>query len=209
MKGRTLFNIQEKLKKQWSPEQISGWLKNRKNVKNISHETIYKYIWLEKRMEGSLHKELRHGGKKYNKRSKGRRSRGQFPNRVDISERPQIVEEKVRLGDWEVDTIVGHEQSGAVVSMVDRASKLTKLAKASQKTAVEVKEALVQNLRPVKAHVLTLTSDNGKEFACYGEVSKILGAGFYFSKPYHAWERGLNEHTNGLVRQYPPKKTRI
>ena len=119
------------------------------------------------------------------------------------------MEEKTRLGDWELDTIIGTGQSGAVVSMVERTSKLTKLAKVSQKTAEEVTQALVERLTPVKSFVLTLTADNGKEFAYHKQVSNSLETSFYFAKPYHSWERGLNEHTNGLVRQYLPKNKRF
>ena len=209
MKGRIISIIKEKLRIQWSPEQISGWLKKWGYTHCVSHETIYKYIWYEKRMGGSLYKELRHNGKKYNKRRKGTAGRGCIPGRIDIDERPPVVEEKNRLGDWELDTIIGSGQSGAIVSMIDRASKLTKLAKVSQKTAEEVKDALIEKLSPVKDFVLTLTADNGKEFSSHQEVSSSLNTNFYFAKPYHSWERGLNEHTNGLVRQYLPKKQKF
>jgi len=113
------------------------------------------------------------------------------------------------LGDWELDTIVGSGHKGAVVSMVERHSKLTRLAKVKRKTALEVKEALVHSLHDVADSVLTLTSDNGKEFACHQEIAAQLGASMYFARPYHSWERGLNEHTNGLVRQYLPKHERL
>lgn len=202
-----IFIIEEKLRIQWSPVQISGRLKE--EGKFISHETIYKYVWENKRRGGNLYQELRHHGKKYNKRSKGTAGRGCIPNRIDIEERPRIVEEKIRLGDWELDTIIGTGQSGAIVSMVERASKLTKLVKVSQKTAEEVEKALIERLKPIKEFVHTLTADNGKEFANHQRVGVELEAGFYFAKPYHSWERGLNEHTNGLVRQYLPKAQRF
>lgn len=205
MTDTTVSIIEEKLRMQWSPEQIAGWLKKEGYRKCVSHETIYKHIWSNKKMGGSLYKELRHKGKKYNKRSKGAAGRGCIPGRVDIDERPDIVEEKKRLGDWELDTIIGSGKKRAIVSMVDRTSKLTKLAKVSQKTADEVGDALVERLDPIKQFVLTLTADNGKEFAYHQRVSQSLETSFYFAKPYHSWERGLNEHTNGLVRQYLPK----
>jgi IS30 family transposase len=205
----TRFIISEKLALQWSPVQISGWLKKQDYMKAVSHETIYQYIWADKRKGGVLFKQLRHSGKKYNKRSKGTAGRGCIPNRVDIDKRPAIVEEKTRLGDWELDTIIGTGQSGAIVSMVDRASKLTMLVKTSGKTAQEVTDALLLRFSPIKEFVCTLTSDNGKEFANHQQVSKTLDASFYFAKPYHSWERGLNEHTNGLVRQYFPKSKRF
>ncbi len=200
--------VEEKLSLQWSPVQISGWLKKHEE-KHISHETIYKHVREDKKRGGGLHKEFRHRGKKYNKRSKGTAGRGCIPGRVDIDQRPAIVEEKIRLGDWELDTIVGTGQSGVIVSMVDRASKLTKLYKLDHRTAEEVGEALINRLSPIRAFVLTLTADNGKEFANHKKVSLELEAEFYFAKPYHSWERGLNEHTNGLVRQYFPKEKRF
>lgn len=201
--------IEEKLRLQWSPIQISGWLKRNGYAKAVSHETIYQHIWQNKRNGGSLYRELRHHGKKYNKRSKGTAGRGSIPNRIDIKERPPIVEQKSRLGDWELDTIIGAGQSGAIVSMVDRASKLTKLAKVSRKTAEETEAALVEELNPIREFVRTLTADNGKEFANHQKIGSTLGADFYFATPYHSWERGLNEHTNGLVRQYFPKSQRF
>jgi IS30 family transposase len=200
--------IEEKLDLQWSPEQISGWLKKKGYLNAVSHETIYKYIWEDKKRGGLLYKQLRHRGKKYNKRGK-KGGRGCIRGRIDISERPEIVEEKRRLGDWELDTIIGTEASGAIVSMVERKSKVTKLEKVEHKTAENVTVALVDRLSPIEEFVLTLTADNGKEFAFHEQVSQSLKANFYFAKPYHSWERGLNEHTNGLVRQYLPKNKRF
>jgi IS30 family transposase len=130
-----------------------------------------------------------------------------IPNRVDISLRPDIVEDKTRLGDWEIDTIIGARHKGAIVSMVERSLKLTKLVRVPRKTAKLVAAALCKRLKPIEAFVHTLTSDNGKEFSLHETVSAELTAGFYFATPYHSWERGLNEHTNGLVRGYFPKST--
>ena len=201
--------IEKKLRLQWSPVQISGWLNEQTSLTRVSHEAIYQHVWADKHKGGMLYKEFRRSGKKYNKRSKGTAGRGFIPNRVDIDKRPAIVEEKTRLGDWELDTIIGAGQSGAIVSIVERASKLTMLVKTSGKTAQEVTDALLFRLIPVKEFVHTLTADNGKEFSNHQQVSISLDAGFYFAKPYHSWERGLNEHTNGLVRQYFPKSKRF
>lgn len=205
MNERTLSIVIEKLNLQWSPEQIAGWLKKNRPENRVSHETIYKYVWENKRRGGSLYKNLRHSGKKYNKRASKNAGRGCIPDRVDISERPRIVEDKSRVGDWELDTIVGKGQTSAIVSMVDRASKLTKLMRVPRRTAENIENALNAKLAPIKEFVITLTADNGKEFAYHKNVSHSLQAGFYFATPYHSWERGLNEHTNGLVRQYFPK----
>lgn len=199
--------IEKKLCLQWSPEQIAGWLRKNHYSHRVCHETIYQYILKDKRSGGRLYANLRRRGKKYNKRSSTNAGRGCIPNRVDIEKRPAIVEEKARLGDWELDTIIGKNHKGAIVSMVDRASKLVKLVKIPRRTALEVSKALLDRLVPIKKFVLTLTSDNGKEFAQHGMISQRLGASFFFATPYHSWERGLNEHTNGLVRQYFPKST--
>lgn len=205
----TIVIIESKLRLQWSPEQISGWMKLHYGDQAVSHETIYRHIWKDKRNGGDLYKELRHHGKKYNKRGSGKAGRGCIPGRIDIAERPAIVEEKSRLGDWEGDTIIGKEHKGAVVSIVDRCSKLTLLKKVNRKTALEVEEALTDKLGDVADCVLTLTLDNGKEFANHLAISSKLGAAVYFARPYCSWERGLNEHTNGLVRQYLPKNQRL
>lgn len=200
--------IKNKLHLQWSPEQISGWL-HRNNIIKISHETIYKMIWKDKRKGGILYKNLRHHRKKYQKRGSPKSKNCCIPRRVDIDQRPKIVELKERLGDWEVDTVVGKGHNGAIVTMVERTSKLTKLCIVPRKTSENVANAMICKLLPINEYVLTITADNGGEFAKHEEVSKQLEAGFYFSKPYHAWERGLNEHTNGLIRQYIPKSAHI
>jgi IS30 family transposase len=201
--------IDGKLRLQWSPEQISGWMKRHDSSKAVSHETIYRHVWKDKREGGDLYEELRHHGKKYNKRGSRKAGRGCIPGRIDIAERPAIVEEKSRLGDWEIDTIIGKEHKGAVVSMVERHSKLTLLAPVSRKTAQEVEAALTSKLGEIADCVLTITADNGKEFANHEVVTGKLGATVYFARPYRSWERGLNEHTNGLVRQYLPKNQRL
>lgn len=198
--------IEEKIKQDWSPEQISGWLKKHGH-QAISHETIYKHIWADKKKGGTLYKHLRHYGKRYNKRGKGKAGRGCIPNRVDIKERPAIVEEKNRVGDWEGDTVIGKQGHSVLVTLVDRASKVVCMKKSPRKTADEVTEAVISKLDPLREFTHTTTLDNGKEFAGHEKISKALGAPVFFATPYHSWERGLNEHTNGLIRQYFPKGT--
>jgi len=197
--------VEEKLtQEQWSPEQISGRLA-REGIVTISHETIYRHVWNDKKDGGNLYLHLRHSGKKYNKR-KGRNSgRGLIPNRVDIDRRPAIVATKSRIGDWEADTIIGARHQGAILSHVERKSKYTKLVSLPDKTADAVVQASARMLGPLAHRIETITYDNGKEFAAHVEIAASLQANCYFAKPYHAWERGLNEHTNGLVRQYFPK----
>ena len=191
-----------------SPEQISGRLKLEHKV-YISHEAIYQFIWKDKRFSGDLWEHLRHHTKPYNKRSGKKAGRGLIPNRVDIDQRPKIVDSKLRFGDLELDTIVGAKHKGAIVSIVDRASKLTWLIVVRRATADRVSRAIRKRLWVLARQGLihTYTSDNGSEFARHEEIVRWLGGQFFFAKPYHSWERGLNEHTNGLVRQYLPKGT--
>lgn len=191
---------------QWSPEQIGGWLA-RQGVVCISHERIYRHIRADKKAGGSLYTHLRHGGRKYNHRQGKTSGRGLIPNRVDIDERPAIVAEKSRIGDWEADTLIGANHRGAILSHVERKSKYTKLSILRDKTARAVVDASRRILSPLIERVRTITYDNGKEFAAHADIATLLNAQTYFAKPYHSWERGLNEHTNGLVRQYFPKGT--
>lgn len=196
--------IRAHLKKGWSPEKISGRMKI-DGLSSISHETIYQYIY--RRNNEELHQYLRHKNKKYTKRTASHRQRGHIKDRVSIDERPDIVEEKSRIGDWEIDTVIGKNHLQAIVTIVDRHSKFTLMKKVPSKHAYEVTKATLALMRPIKAHVLTITSDNGKEFAFHKEIAQALESDFYFAHPYRSCERGLNEHTNGLIREYIPKGT--
>ena len=206
MTGEQWSLVEEKLDEGWSPEQVSGRLAYDGQVQ-VSPEWIYHRVREDRRRGGRLYLKLRQRGKKRRKGKKGMGGRGCIVGRVDIGERPLIVEEKKRGGDWEVDTIVGVGHRGAVVSAVDRVTKYVVLERVMAKTAAEVGEALCRRLDPCRDLVHTITADNGKEFAGHAQVSLALGALFFFARPYHSWERGLNEHTNGLVREYFPKST--
>jgi IS30 family transposase len=198
--------IKKSIKEGWSPEQISGRMAL-DNLRPVSHETIYKYIYHNKRSGGNLYKYLRHKNKKYTRRSASYRSRGQIKNRISIEFRPTVVEDKSRVGDWEVDTIIGKNHHQAIVTLVDRNSKFTLMKKVEAKQARVVTDAIIHLLKPIQAHTLTITSDNGKEFSYHEEIAKALDTEFYFANPYQSWQRGLNEHTNGLIREYFPKMT--
>jgi IS30 family transposase len=198
--------INNKLKEDWSPEQIAGRMRLDIGLQ-LCHETIYRYIYTNKSKGGRLYKHLRHKNKKYHNRSNTYRCRGIITDRTSIDKRPKIVEKKNRIGDFEIDTVIGRHHVGALVTIVDRKSKFTLIKKVQSKQAQEVTKALIGLLLPLKSITKTITSDNGKEFAYHKEVSKALNADFYFAHPYSSWERGLNEHTNGLIRQYLPKKT--
>lgn len=204
--------VEEKLRLGWSPQQISGWLKYRQTkLVPVSYERIYHHVWHDKLYGGNLYRHLRHGGHRY-RRYGARfgiidRRKGPIPDRVDIDERPAIVEKKSRVGDWELDTIVGSERRGVLVSMVERGSKFLRLALVPEPNSATVAQAIETSLYNDKKKVLTITMDNGWEFARHREFGRTLKADTFFAKPYHSWERGLNEHTNGLVRQYFPKAT--
>jgi len=193
------------LKKHWSPEQIAGRLKL-EGILEISHETVYKYIRQNKDYGGKLYKFLRRQ-RKYRK-SYGGMQRHKITNAVSIDERPSVVNDKSRIGDWEADTIVsGNGRSAALVTLVERFSKYLFVGKLNSRAAYPAANKIVSLLNRNRDKVLTITSDNGTEFSCHKFVSNRLDADFYFAHPYKSWERGLNENTNGLIRQYFPKKT--
>lgn len=201
-----IATIESKLRIEWSPEQISGWLlEDREQL--ISHESIYLHVWADKQAGGELHTHLRRQGKKYDKRRNGKSTRGQIKNRVSIDDRPEVVDDKSRIGDWEIDTVIGKGHSGALVTIVERVTNFTVSAQVNSKSAADVTQATIALLRPFKDVVHTITADNGKEFAYHEKISKALSADVYFAHPYSSWERGLNENTNGLLRQYFPKDT--
>jgi IS30 family transposase len=200
----TWQQVERLLRLEWSPEQIAGSLKREKQP-TVSHESIYLYVYAEKRRGGTLHRHLR-SQKKQRKRYGGYIRRGQIPNRTSIDKRPKIVASKGRFGDWEIDTIVGAHHKGGILSAVERKSKLTRLRKLATKGAAEMKDNTIAVLAPLAAKVHTITVDNGKEFCDHELIAVGLQARVYFAHPYASWERGLNENTNGLVRQYFPKK---
>jgi len=207
MTSELIALIDSKVCIEWSPEQISGWLKEACNIL-ISHETIYLHIWSDKRCGGQLFQHLRRKGKAYQSRSKDKQAgRGYIKNRVSIDERPSIVEEKSRIGDWEIDLVIGKGHSGALVTVVERKTSFTVSMRVDDKSAKSVTAATIALLHPFKGAVFTITADNGKEFAYHDVMTEHLTCGVYFADPYCSWQRGLNENTNGLLRQYWPKST--
>ena len=189
-----------------SPEQIVG-LANKENRACVSSERIYEHIWADKKTGGALHTFLRTKGKKYRKRGALKDQRGQIVNRVSIEERPAEVEKRERFGDLEIDTIIGKDHQGAILTINDRATGYLKMKKVASKEAEGVKQAALDLLAEWKGEIHTITADNGKEFAQHQQLSQVLGINFYFAHPYHSWERGSNENLNGLIRQFIPKKT--
>lgn len=198
--------VEEKLRQKLSPEQIVGICKAA-GTPCISTERIYRHVWEDKRRKGKLYTHLRTQGKRYRKRGSGKDARGIIKDRVCIEQRPAIVEEKERFGDLEIDTIIGKNHKGAIVTINDRATGLLRMKQVERKEAELVKQAAIELLLYFKPHLHTITSDNGKEFALHQHISRELEVGFFFAHPYHSWERGANENLNGLIRQYIPKSS--
>lgn len=191
-------------KEQWSPEQMSGRWKREENIE-IHHKTIYRYIYEDKAKGGNLYTYLRHAGKSYRKRNHGLGKYIGIPDRVDIDERPEVANNRERLGDWEGDTIIGSNHKGAVVTLDERVSKLRLAYPLARKKSKAVKDAIVALLAPLHNWVETITFDNGREFVDHMKAATALKCKTFFAKPYHSWERGQNENANGLLRQYLPK----
>ena len=186
---------------QWSPEQISGVLA--KDGKYISHETIYRMIRKDKAEGGTLYKHCRHKLKRRARPVGGRRI--SIPNRTSISERPAEVDGK-RFGDFEMDTIVGRGNHGAIVTLIERSTNMLFMRKLKKgKNAKELARTVIHLLSPFKEHVKSITTDNGTEFACHEMIGKSLGVTICFADPYASWQKGAIENANGLIRQYVPK----
>ena len=199
----TWTKVDTKLGETWSPEQISGYLKAN-GEPGVSHESIYQRIYADKRAGGTLHRTLR-CQKARRKRYGGRERRGTIPNQVSIDERPVVVAERARFGDWEADLVIGAGQKQALVTINERTSRYALIAHVPFKTAAAVADSMISLLTPFAAFVHTLTTDNGKEFSQHERIAQQLGADYFFAHPYASWERGANENMNGLIRQFFPK----
>ena len=199
--GEIKRQVDARLQLKHSPCQISKSLL--KLELKISHETIYQYVFEDRKNGGELWKELRINGKRrYRRRAKVGRGE-KIPNRTDIDERPAEVETRQRYGDWEADLIQGGGGSGYLLSVYERKSRIGKLYKLSDKSSRETSNGLLKLLKGLE--VKTITYDNGLEFAKHELVNNMLGCDSYFCKPYSSWEKGGVENYNGLVRQYFPK----
>jgi len=194
------------LKMDFSPEQIKGRADKNK-APCVSPERIYQYVWQDKKNGGDLYLHLRKQGKKYCNRGNKKAGRGHIPNRTDISQRPTVVDKKKRIGDLEIDLVIGKNHKGALLTINDRATGVLKMAHIKGKEAKDVEIMTKKLLEDWIPFIHTITSDNGKEFANHQNIAEYLGIDYYFARPYHSWERGANENLNGLVRQYFPKGT--
>ena len=186
------------LKEDYSPEQIAGTLKN------ISHQTIYKFVWNDKKKGGNLYKHLRNQGKRY-QRKELYKPNDPINDRKTIDLRPAIVEQRSRIGDYEVDLVMGANHKGAILTFNDRATGYTLLGHLPCEGAIHTKEMIAKLISENQLTIHTITSDNGKEFSKHKELSEEFNLDYYFAHPYHSWERGSNENYNRLLRQYFPK----
>ncbi len=199
-------NVLHYLAMDYSPEQMAGRAKI-DGMEMVSTESVYQYVWQDKRKGGILYRSLRTQGKKYRKRSHLKDNRGIISGRIDIDKRPAVVDAKERLGDLEIDLIIGKKHKGALIIINDRSTGLLFIDRIENKKASTIEAKTTELLQDWKPLIKTITSDNGKEFANHMEIANSLDIDFYFAKPYHSWERGANENLNGLVRQYFPKES--
>ena len=199
--------VEELLRKEWSPEQVSGHLARTRELA-ISHETIYRQVWRDLKKGGTLHLHLRCARKQCRKRYGRHDSRGRLAGKRMIGERPASIEKRLRMGHWEIDTVMGQslgESSDCILTLVERKSGYVLIGKLAARTAAEASRATIKLLKRHPGRCQTITSDNGTEFHRYAEIEAATGLKFYFATPHHSWERGTNENTNGLIRQYLPK----
>ena len=191
----------------WSPEQISGWLKANPGIGfYVSDQWIYEYIRQNQEKGGDLYENLRRKGRPY-RTGKFRPYRGKIKDRICIEARPEIVEKRIRVGDWEVDSVIGKLNKSSLVTLVERVSRYTVILKVNSKEALVVAKAIIARAKKLGLTIHTMTGDNGTEFSEHRKIAEELGIDFYFTHPYSSWEKGTNENTNGLIRQYFPKGT--
>lgn len=193
------------LRLKWSPEQIANTL-SQAGIVRISHETIYRRIWADKKAGGTLYKHLRGSPKQRRKRYGAYDSRGRLAGKRHVSERPAQIELREEFGHWEIDTVAG-STSHCVLTLVERATGLTLIGKLPDHTTAATNRRLNKLIARAPWIFKTISADNGTEFHRYAEIEKKWNLKFYFCTPYHSWERGTNENTNGLIRQYLPKRT--
>jgi IS30 family transposase len=207
--ARQWMLIEDLLTEGWSPEQISGRLRREGRLR-ISYETIYKYVWDDKHAGGALYLCLRQRTKKHRKRYATKERRGRVAGKRHITERPLVVEERRQVGHWEIDTVHGSGRD-SIATLVERVSGYSLLGKLPNVTAAALNRRVLKLLRrsdrKLRLIFKTFTADNGTEFHSHLEIERKTGVRFYFATPYHSWERGTNENTNGLIRQYLPKRT--
>ena len=191
----------------WSPEQVSGWL-SLHGILSISYETIYLRVWHDKRTGGDLWTHMRQATKKRRKRYRSHDSRGRLAGKRHISERPPEVEGRQVPGHWEIDSIMGNDHGRhSALTVVERTTGFLQMGKLHRHCAADATARTIELIERRRECFKTITADNGTEFHSYKLIEQATGVPFYFATPHHSWERGTNENTNGLIRQYLPKST--
>ena len=199
--------VERWLREDFSPEQVAGWL-HRFRLLSISHETIYGYVWNDKHRGGSLYRHLRGAQKKRRKRYGHNDSRGRLAGKKPIADRPPGAHNRSRVGHLEGDTVLGTDKH-CIVTLVDRKTGYLMIGKLKARTVAELNRAATELIQHAARRIRSVTVDNGTEFHGYKAIEDATGADFYFATPHRSWERGTSENTNGLIRQYAPKKTSL
>lgn len=203
---RQYRTVEKLLAEKWSPEQISATLEGSFGF-YMSYQTIYDYISKDQKNDGSLYLHLRQGKKIWRKLFNSVDYRGKLPGRRSIEERPVYIELRTEIGHWEIDTVMGDGSRDCIVTLVERATGYTLIGKLKNRTVKELNRRVIALIRQHAHCFKTITADNGTEFHGYKIIEAATDVKFYFAHPYHSWERGTNENTNGLIRQYVPKRT--
>lgn len=197
--------IEALLREKFSPEQISGWLKLL-DLLEISHQTIYRHVKQDKKRGGTLWRHLRQPCR-YRKRYGTTEKRGRLAGKRHISDRPASADKRTEVGQWEMDLVVGSSDQHCIVTLVERLTGVTLIGKLRRRRAAVVNRRVIELIQAHPGLFKTITVDNGPEFHGYAEVERVTGVTIYFATPYASWERGTNENTNELIRQYVPKLT--
>ena len=206
-KPQELDRVNALLRQWWSPKQISGVFKRRRRGMQISAQTIYRHVRRDKARGGDLWRQLRILSKFGRKRYGRPHSRGVLPGKRHISERPASVARRLRIGHWEGDTVMGSDLRHCILTLVERVTGYVIIKKLSARTKEQACQAAIRAILGRRRDFKTITFDNGTEFHDYEVIEQQTGVKCYFATPYHSWERGTNENTNGLIRQYLPKGT--
>jgi IS30 family transposase len=201
-----LSRVWQLIGRRWSPEQVAATLGCSGQL-HISHETIYRHIWADMKRGGHLHRYLRCAIKQRRKRYGAYDSRGRLAGKRMIQQRPAHIQRRRRIGHWEIDTVLGKGSQHCIVSLVERKSGYLQIAKIRARNMQQTTAGTIELIRRHPDQFKTITADNGTEFHGYADIERATGVRFYFATPHHAWERGTNENTNGLIRQYLPKGT--
>lgn len=202
LSGDLLNYVKEKLQEGWSPEQISGRLKL-DGRPGVSYETIYRFLKTDRNKGGKIYLFLRHGHRRRKKRFAIPRVRQDIQNRRHISTRPEEINARLRIGDWERDLMFGNSRKAALLTFVERSTLFTVIRKVESKSPKEIAEQTIRALKSLDCK--SITNDNGFEFRNHEYESKRLRVPIYFTNPYSSWEKGTCENINGLIRQYFPQ----